>query len=173
MPTKTTRDMSDRHEATLAEALGGRGTKNSGATWNDPTDGLHQRQTQAWAFAWDGKSTLAKSISVSLDAWRKVTEQAYLNIPMLPLRFYLNARLTQWVDLVVVELDAFAEMREEAVKYRAIQEAGCTRGEHRFVQIEKERSRAHRERYPEAVPVYYDGPCEVCGSLPPDPYEGV
>lgn len=130
MTARPTRDMSSRHEATLAEELEGRSTRNSGATWHDKGDGKHDRRLDHWAFCWDGKATMAASISVKLSDWVKLEEQADFHSPAMPIRFYRNARLTQWLDLVLVRLDNFAEMRSDAARYRAIREQGCLVGMH-------------------------------------------
>lgn len=110
----TTRDLSDRHEAHLVQVLGGRRTPGSGNQANNPMDGRHNRYTSGLAFAWDGKATLGKSLSISLAMWEKAQEQALGERPMLALRWYLNERLTDQVDLVAVSLDDFVEMRDLA-----------------------------------------------------------
>lgn len=120
--TKTTRDLSDRHEAHVAEVLGGRQTRGSGNQWRDQTDGKNAKGDETYVFAWDGKATLAASTTVRLSDWEKVVEQGHGHRPALPLRFYTDARLTGHVDLVVIDLDDLAELREqanEAARFRA------------------------------------------------------
>jgi len=82
-----TRKMSDRHEDDLVTLLGGTKTRNSGAVWSDPADGHQMGLDQHWRFAWDGKSTLTKSVSVTLDMLAKLREQCRGLEPMLPLRW--------------------------------------------------------------------------------------
>lgn len=117
----TTRDMSDAHEKYLVGLLGGRRTKGSGNQFQNPMDGRHNRYEDALAFAWDGKSTLGKSVSVTLEMWEKAVEQSLSERPMLALRWYHNERLTEATDLLVVSADDFAELLDLA---RRAQEAG-------------------------------------------------
>ena len=121
MPTKTTRQMSDRHEQDLLAVLDGKGTLNSGATWRDPADGHQTLLDQHYRFAWDGKSTLGASIGVSREMWTKAVDQSRSLDTLLPLRFYANARLTEVeLDLVVLDLDVFAQVLADANAYRAL-----------------------------------------------------
>lgn len=123
--------MAKRHEAHVAEVLGGRLTVGSGNQWRDQTDGKHVHGSREYAFAWDCKSTLGKSISVTLAAWRKLLEQADDYLPAMPLRLYADERLTMpAADLVVVDLDAFGEILEEANLMAAIRSQGCLEGGH-------------------------------------------
>src|SRR4028118_449738 len=85
---KPTREMSARREDHLVALLGGRRTRNSGATFRDQMDGRHDHRSQGYTLAWDGKSTLGKSMTVSLAMWEKAKEQAHYNEPIMPLRFY-------------------------------------------------------------------------------------
>lgn len=110
----TTRDLSDKHEAYLADLLGGRRTRGSGNQFNDQMDGRQHRFDGPVAFAWDGKATTGKSISVSLAMWEKAVEQAGGERAALALRWYLNERLTEAVDLITVSADDFAELLELA-----------------------------------------------------------
>lgn len=119
--SKTTRDMSDRHEDHLADVLSGRKTKGSGNQFRDQMDGKQSYREEHYVFAWDGKSTLGKSVSVTREMWAKAEEQSHWATPILPLRFYANARLTQVdADLVVVDLDVFAQMQHDANEYRRL-----------------------------------------------------
>ncbi|MEU9405658.1 hypothetical protein AB0E08_08125 [Streptomyces sp. NPDC048281] len=106
--------MGDTHEAHLAEVLGMRRTRGSGNQWRDQMDAKHDRTECTFAFAVDGKSTLAKSISITRAMWEKAGEQASGELPMLALRFYNNASLEVHADLAVCDLLDFAEMREAA-----------------------------------------------------------
>ena len=109
--------MSDKHEEFLCTLFGGRQTKGSGNQWRDPTDGRNNRMVQSYAFAWDGKSTLGKSVGVTREMWAKVVEQAGGERPMLPLRFYDNERLDVGLDLAVLNIydlsDMISELRGE------------------------------------------------------------
>lgn len=105
--------MGEVHERFLVNLFGGRKTKASGAVWNDQMDGRHSRRDQEFAFAWDGKSTLGKSIGVSRAMWEKAREQAAGERPMLALRWYENERLDVGEDLVVLGAHDFAEMLEK------------------------------------------------------------
>lgn len=121
---KTTRDMSSRHEDHLASVLNGRKTKGSGSHWSDQTDGKQAYGSGEWVYSWDGKSTGASSISISRAMWDKIIEQAHWAKPLIPIRFYLNARLTESLDLVVCSLDDFAEMQCAANEAAALRRAG-------------------------------------------------
>ena len=113
--TLTTRRMSDLHETYLADLLGGRRTRGSGNQSRDQMDGKNAYHSGAFVFAWDGKSTLGRSLSVSLDMWRKAREQSHWATPLLGLRWYRNERLTEVaLDLVVVEASVFADLLRAA-----------------------------------------------------------
>lgn len=113
--TLTTRKMSDRHEEDLAALLDGRMTRGSGNQHNDPMDGKHGYSSQRYVFAWDGKSSLGRSVSVTREMWTKAVEQARWARPMLGLRLYRDERLTMVdVDLIAVEANTFAEMLDDA-----------------------------------------------------------
>ena len=115
--TLTTRKMSDRHEQDLADLFGGRLTRGSGSSWVDQTDGKHRLDPErAYPFAWDGKSTLGKSMAVSLATWFKLNEQCEAGkFPMLPLRFYGDERLTKVeADLVIIDAALMADILEDA-----------------------------------------------------------
>jgi hypothetical protein len=104
------RRMSDRHEADLAEWFHGRRTRGSGNQAANPGDGRGNRFTDRFGFCWDGKSTLASSISVTLPMLDKLDEQAHGERSLLPLRFYADERLHVRRDMVVVGMDDFREM---------------------------------------------------------------
>lgn len=108
------KDMGDQHEAHLAETLGMRQTAGSGNQWRDPIDARHNRLDSQYAFAVDGKSTLAKSISITRAMWEKAVEQAGGERPMLGLRFYDDGARKVHADLVACELLDFAELLEAA-----------------------------------------------------------
>lgn len=111
---KTTRDMSKRHEDYVAGVLGGRRTRNSGASWVDQGDGKQHPDTGEYYFGWDCKATLAASISISRAAWDKAVEQTREGRTAMPLRLYTNARLTDSLDLIVCSLDDFADLQTDA-----------------------------------------------------------
>lgn len=108
----TTRDMSNSHEIDLVATFGGRRTPGSGNQPNNPMDGRLNRYTDDLAYAWDGKSSLGKSISVTRAMWEKAQEQALSERPMLALRWYDTERLRVGLDLIVVGIEDFAEMLE-------------------------------------------------------------
>lgn len=120
----TTRKMSDAHEVWLVDLFGGRRNRGSGNQWHNQTDGRLSSREVDYAFAWDGKSTLGKSIGVSREMWTKVVEQALPERPMMPLRFYDNERLDVGHDLVVMSAYDVAELIEDANRYRAIKNGG-------------------------------------------------
>lgn len=126
----TTRKMSDAHETWLSSLLEGRMTKGSGNQWHNPMDGRHSSMHQHYAFAWDGKSTLGKSIGVSLNMWEKAREQASPEMPLLPLRFYATERLDVALDLVVLKATTFADILADANAWQAAKEGGCLIGAH-------------------------------------------
>lgn len=110
--------MGDLHEQHVANVLGQRQTRGSGNQWRDQMDSKHDRTSCVFAFANDGKSTLGKSIGVSLAMWTKAVEQAGGERPMLTLRFYADASLTKVLaDLAACDLLDFAEMREDAERW--------------------------------------------------------
>lgn len=106
--------MGRKHEEYLAEVFDTERTRGSGNQWRGQMDGRKNRLTSRFAFAWDGKSTLAKSLSIPRKMWEKAREQAAGERPMLALRFYDNERLDVGEDLVVVGLNDFVEMLETA-----------------------------------------------------------
>ncbi|MFI0967022.1 hypothetical protein ACH4S8_37410 [Streptomyces sp. NPDC021080] len=108
------KDMGDAHEAHLAETLGMRQSRGSGNQWRDPIDARHNRLDTQYAFAVDGKSTLAKSLSITRAMWDKAVEQAGGERPMLGLRFYDDNARKVHADLVACELLDFAELLEAA-----------------------------------------------------------
>lgn len=132
MTNLTTRKMSDAHEDALVAVLGGRKAKGSGNQWHGQMDGRTSHRHVTYAFAWDGKSTLGKSVGVSREMWTKAIQQAAGERPMLPLRFYDNERLDVGLDLVVMSLADASSLIEDANKLGAIVERGCLEGGHDF-----------------------------------------
>ncbi len=151
MVMPVTRKMSDRHEDDLADVLDGIKTKNSGATWADRSDGHQTHSEGHWRFAWDGKSTLGRSIGITREMWLKIGEQSRGLLPMIPLRWYRDERLTAVdVDLVAIDLETFAEIQHDANAYRAMLDVGCASGIH-----------DHRQADGPS-----NGPCVACGLHP-------
>ena len=105
------------HEQFLVDLFGGRKTRGSGNQWQNPMDGRQSRMKEQFAFAWDGKSTLSDTISVTGKMWTKAVEQADGERPMLGLRYYANERLDVVRDLVVVSAydmsEVLATLREK------------------------------------------------------------
>lgn len=116
MKAPTTNDMGTKHEEFLAELFVGRKTRGSGNQFNNQMDGRNRRYDQPHALAWDGKSTLAKSMNISLATWDKAVEQADGEIPMLGIRFYANLQLQVVRDLVLLDAHDFAMILEAARK---------------------------------------------------------
>lgn len=110
--------MAEKHEAHLVEVFGGRRTRSSGNQANDAMDGRHSRYEEIVAFAWDGKSTRARSISVTRDMLAKATEQAHGERPMVPLRFYDDDRLRNFEDWCLVREEDLLELMELAAQPR-------------------------------------------------------
>ena len=117
----TTRQMSDKHEDYLAEVLNGRKTVGSGNQFNDPMDGRNKRYDQPFALAWDGKSTLAASVTMTKQTWAKAVEQSKGEIPMLALRWYSDYRLESDLDLAVLDMRDFTEILEAARKWATME----------------------------------------------------
>lgn len=120
----TTSKMGQRHEAWIAENFEGRQTRGSGNQWKDPLDGRQDHDSGAYVFAWDGKSVMGKSVSVTRAMWAKVQEQAKPHeIPLMPLRFYDDERLTKvHADLVVIDARVLADLQRDANEVVALRE---------------------------------------------------
>jgi hypothetical protein len=116
-----TRQMSDKHEDYLADVLDGRKAVGSGNQFNDPMDGRNKRYDQPFALAWDGKSTLAASVTVTKQTWAKALEQAQGEIPMLALRWYGDYRLEPDLDLAVLDMRDFIEILAAARKWATME----------------------------------------------------
>jgi hypothetical protein len=108
----TTRAMSDSHEIFLAHIFGGRRSINSGAQANDQADGRNRRYDTVFPAAWDGKATMGKSHSITLETWDKLVEQSHGEHPILALRWYADERLHVRRDLVVLDAHDLAELLE-------------------------------------------------------------
>lgn len=107
----TTRAMSDAHEAFIAKTFGGRITPGSGNQAANQMDVRQHRFDEAVAFAFDGKSTFANSITIDREKdWAKAIEQAHGERPAMPLRWYATRRLEPALDLVLVDAQDFAEL---------------------------------------------------------------
>jgi hypothetical protein len=103
--------MADLHEQFLADLTGGRRSRASGATWQDPADGRNNRLTTEFAFAVEGKSTTTGSITVDRKMLAKLREQAGGERPLLGLRWYGTGDL-QRIDeeWVAVTAEDFGEL---------------------------------------------------------------
>lgn len=117
MPSKmrkpTTREMSDAHEQFIVEQFGGTIQRGSGNQFNRQMDVIQSPQG-FYPMAFDGKSTLGQSISVSREMWGKAIQQSHGLTPALPLRFYDTWNLHPGLDLVVVSADTLAELHNYA-----------------------------------------------------------
>jgi Holliday junction resolvase len=114
--------MSDSHEIHLAETYGLRRTKGSGNQWQNQTDARGHRMDEAVAFAVDGKSTLAKSISVTRADLDKLIEQSAGERPLLAVRFYDDEMLRGAEDWALVREDDLVELLERSRLLSAVQE---------------------------------------------------
>jgi len=91
-PSPPTQQMGDKHEEYLAQVNGGARNRASGSQWAHQADGLNNHD-DPFAFRWDGKSTLGKSISVTREMLAKIRDQAHGERPQIGLRFYGNPNL--------------------------------------------------------------------------------
>lgn len=112
------RRMSDLHEAYISKLFGGYRHPGSGNQARNQGDGRRSAHQHQIGFVWDCKATLGKSISVSVDQIAKITEQAGLDKPLIPLRIYENDRLTHCVDLVAMSPDDLVEILELLETYQ-------------------------------------------------------
>lgn len=121
---RPTRDMSERHESFLAALFSGRMTKGSGSHWSDQLDGKQARGSGETVFVWDGKSTLGKGLTVTVETWAKVIEQSRAwETPMMALRWYVNERLDKVaLDLAVVEASVLADLQKDAAEVVALRD---------------------------------------------------
>lgn len=131
----TTRKMSDAHEKHLAEVFNGRQTRGSGNQFVEQTDVRQSHREKAVAFAMDGKSTRARSITIKRDDLDKLREQAHGERPMLPIRFYSDDRLRIFEDWDLLREDDMLELveRSEALHRvetltRLLHEGGSLKG---------------------------------------------
>jgi hypothetical protein len=106
--------MAEAHEDYMAWLFDGHPAQGSGNQWQNPADGRTSRVHRRFAFAWDCKSTMFKSMTISLAMWDKIREQAGGERPMLPIRFYVDEKLRVARDLVVLDAEDFAELLERA-----------------------------------------------------------
>jgi hypothetical protein len=115
----TTARMGELHEEHLAEINGGRKSRSSGNQWHDAGDGRNHRD-DPFNFCWDGKSTLGKGISITLDMIAKIRDQAGGERPQIGLRWYKTGDLTQVAEdwIAVPDVD-FEEMKIAATAYEA------------------------------------------------------
>lgn len=102
--------MAEHHEEHLADILGARKTRGSGNQWANQMDVRQSRYTSTVAFAVDGKSTMARSISVSRDMLDKAVEQAAAERPMVALRYYDDERLRGFEDWMIVREEDLLEL---------------------------------------------------------------
>lgn len=105
----TTRAMSDKHEKFLAELIGGRRTPGSGNGFANQMD-VRNDSREDYALALDGKSTMSRSITVTLDMIEKGIEQAHECQAGFALRFYHDDRLNRSTDLILIDAGFFADL---------------------------------------------------------------
>jgi hypothetical protein len=104
--------MASMHEAWFTRLFAGVIHPGSGNQLVNQGDGHRSYYRYGMGWVWDCKSTLAQSISVTLASWHKLTEQCGIDKPLMPLRLYLNNRLTEFVDLVVMKPEDLIEILE-------------------------------------------------------------
>ena len=104
--------MARLHEEYLAELFGGRKSRGSGSQWQDPADGRNNRMAEPeFAFAWDGKSTTGKSVTIDRAMLAKIREQAGGERPALGFRWYGTEDLQRIdEDWVAIPAADFAEL---------------------------------------------------------------
>ena len=117
------RRMSDTHEEHMVEVYGGRMTPGSGNQWNRPTDGRTSHYDDEMAFARDGKSTRARSISIKREDLDKLVVQCQPERPMLPIRFYDDDRLRGFEDWVLFREEDTLEFMQRARLLSAYEKA--------------------------------------------------
>jgi hypothetical protein len=132
------KDMGDTHEAFLVDLFGGKQARGSGNQWRQPMDGRTSRKHLRFAFAWDGKSTLGKSLTVPLLMIRKAKEQAGGNRPMIALRWYDSEQpfaLRPVEDWVAVKAQDMAELLTEANALAALEKEMDEEGAKDFLML--------------------------------------
>jgi hypothetical protein len=110
--------MSVIHERDVAKLLGGRVPRGSGNQWHNPTDGVSPH-AEVFAFSWDCKATMANSFSITRMTWKKIKEQASGLRPAVPVRFYDDYTFRTHVDLIVLDLNDFVEMKDRITELEA------------------------------------------------------
>lgn len=106
--------MSRKHEAAMAAHYGVQMSPGSGNQFNRPMDGRTSRHDRRYAFAWDGKASLAKTMSIGREMWAKAVEQARNERPSLSLQFYDGERLGEGPLLRVVDEEDFRALEADA-----------------------------------------------------------
>lgn len=115
------RKMSEKHEEHLADVFGGKRSPGSGNQWAKPIDGRQSRYDVTCAFAWDGKSTMAKSMSIPRSMLDKAVDQAEGERPMIAIRFYDDERLRGFEDWDLVREEDMTELMARDVALRALE----------------------------------------------------
>ena len=106
----TTREMSDAHEARLAAAFDGTVQPGSGNQWHHQGD-VRNAHDLPFAFTLDGKSTMGKGITVTLEMIAKIIEQAQGERPGFGLRWYGSGDMSDVLhDFVLLLLSDVEEM---------------------------------------------------------------
>lgn len=75
-----------QQEDDMVAAIGGRGTKASGAGWYDKGDGKHP-VSGSFPLLWECKCTSSSSFTVSASVWFGLEKHAISRIPVLFVRF--------------------------------------------------------------------------------------
>lgn len=114
--------MGEAHEAHIQSVFGGRRTRGSGNQWRDQTDVRMDHREEAVAFAFDGKSTRAKSSTITRADLDKLVQQSAELRPCLAVRFYEDDRLKLAEDWYLVAEDDLLELIERSRLLSAVEE---------------------------------------------------
>lgn len=111
--TRTTREMSDAHEAFLATVIDGKIQPGSGNQFNGQMD-VRNNPRVFFPIAVDGKSTFGKTVSVTIAMVEKAREQALDLVPAIGLRWYADETLRHVEDWIAIPASDFAELLAHA-----------------------------------------------------------
>jgi hypothetical protein len=103
--------MSDAHEKSIKDILPETHLTGSSGNKSEKNDVVSSKD-QSFSVSLECKSTTKKSYSLSLETWNKTEERAssQWRRPGMPIRFYLDEELKNYKDLIVLDLNDFAEL---------------------------------------------------------------
>lgn len=124
MPNPSTTEMARLHEEHAAKMLGGTRHRGSGNQWQAQTDG-DTPHDEPFAFRIECKSTKGQGLAVTLSMIEKAIDQGQGDIPVIPLRWYANDKLTEvaadWMAVKDVDLSEIVSYaRQAALLERAL-----------------------------------------------------